>query len=674
MDWLDQYLNGLGEYKITVSPADTHIWGVKPKLNNVQERMIFDAVAQSEQEFRQIVQEARHELEAHGHSDVADAVGADPGSPARASSPSVTPTPTVTPSIAVSPTPTPTITVTTSITPTMTVTPTITPSSTTYPGMLAANSPLIAVNYGNQSTFRFGTNQIVTRNYGYDPDIIWDWDSGTPPGYYVIFLDFNFNIPGAWSFQLNDSQTPSNRYQWKNNSTNSMVVPSAGWFGFAGGGGFVAGTTNLLLSAIPVSPTPTPSITPTITPTYSPTPTVTPTRWSPATAFVSLTTLAISAYLTDQGFPYNYPNYTFNNLRAGQKSWLNANPNSCDSVEQGIWHDGSVWNLRFYNAQDIEYVGCVAQYDITYTNNSPSDVVPLTGWPANVRIGKYLYNESANTNSAFNAQISLSGGLYERLMSFITPQGTQNRYLPRFDYFSSGTTINIILCSIGSYFPQPYAPPYGTSRRVPTMISSNTSVATVNNAAKTISFVGGGNVTIALTASQDNDYAGQCAFIGLRSTNASNPVAYLYQLTGGSIQNAQGIFQSISGVRVYFNNWSLPSPYLPFLRSAYVAKLSSGNAAENAFSFAKGNNYNNNGESVKGAVINNYPGQINSAGMFNCNSVYNNSPYGFYCYSSYSATYGGSGGISTDTTSVSAVSADYATFGLPIILNLGSIY
>jgi len=81
MDWLDQYLNGLGEYKTTVSPADTHIWGVKPKLNNVQQRMIFDATAQSEMEYRQIVQEARKELEAHGMSqhDVACGIGADPG-------------------------------------------------------------------------------------------------------------------------------------------------------------------------------------------------------------------------------------------------------------------------------------------------------------------------------------------------------------------------------------------------------------------------------------------------------------------------------------------------------------------------------------------------------------------------------------------------------------------
>jgi hypothetical protein len=83
MDWLDQYLNGLGEYKTSVSPADTHIWGVKPKLNNVQQRMIFDATAQSEIEYRHLVQESRHGLEAHGMSqhDIACGIGADPGSP-----------------------------------------------------------------------------------------------------------------------------------------------------------------------------------------------------------------------------------------------------------------------------------------------------------------------------------------------------------------------------------------------------------------------------------------------------------------------------------------------------------------------------------------------------------------------------------------------------------------
>jgi hypothetical protein len=59
MDWLDNYLDGLGQYKVTVSPPDTHVWGVKPKLNNIQQKMLFDAAAQSELEYRLIVQEAR---------------------------------------------------------------------------------------------------------------------------------------------------------------------------------------------------------------------------------------------------------------------------------------------------------------------------------------------------------------------------------------------------------------------------------------------------------------------------------------------------------------------------------------------------------------------------------------------------------------------------------------
>jgi hypothetical protein len=81
MDWLDQYLDGLGEYKVTVSPADTHIWGAKPKLNNIQERLIFDAAAQSEVEYRQLVAEARKEEERQGMGPSLG-IGADPGSPA----------------------------------------------------------------------------------------------------------------------------------------------------------------------------------------------------------------------------------------------------------------------------------------------------------------------------------------------------------------------------------------------------------------------------------------------------------------------------------------------------------------------------------------------------------------------------------------------------------------
>jgi hypothetical protein len=138
--------------------------------------------------------------------------------------------------------------------------------------MLAANSPLIAVNYGNIDS-NYGTNLIVTRDYGYSPDIVWNnfVDSNR-----YSYLTFNFNIPGAWEFSLNDYRgAPSYKsYQWKNNSTNSQVVPSAGWYGVYN---VPASATVLILSAIPVSSTPTPTVTPTITPTRTQTPTVTPT-------------------------------------------------------------------------------------------------------------------------------------------------------------------------------------------------------------------------------------------------------------------------------------------------------------------------------------------------------------------------------------------------------------
>jgi len=77
MDWLDHYLENLGQYKTVICPADTHIWGVKPKPNNVQEKMMFDAAAQSESEQRQLIAEARRKLEEHSAS---LAIGADPGS------------------------------------------------------------------------------------------------------------------------------------------------------------------------------------------------------------------------------------------------------------------------------------------------------------------------------------------------------------------------------------------------------------------------------------------------------------------------------------------------------------------------------------------------------------------------------------------------------------------
>jgi len=88
MDWLDNYLDGLGQYKVTVSPSDTHVWGVKPKLNNTQQKMLFDAAAQSELEYRLIVQESRE-----AEIDAGMGGGYDAGSAAREERPTPSPTP-----------------------------------------------------------------------------------------------------------------------------------------------------------------------------------------------------------------------------------------------------------------------------------------------------------------------------------------------------------------------------------------------------------------------------------------------------------------------------------------------------------------------------------------------------------------------------------------------------
>ena len=85
MDWLDTYLDGLAQYKTTVSPCDTHIWGEKPNLNNQQKRMLFDAAAQSELEYRLIVQESRQaEIDAGmgGSYDAGSAARERPATPA----------------------------------------------------------------------------------------------------------------------------------------------------------------------------------------------------------------------------------------------------------------------------------------------------------------------------------------------------------------------------------------------------------------------------------------------------------------------------------------------------------------------------------------------------------------------------------------------------------------
>ena len=74
MDWFDQYLDGMGEYKVTVSPADTHQWG-PAKPSRQQQSLMQDAMAFDVQQMR-IIQEARLELERHGTT-----IAPDPGSP-----------------------------------------------------------------------------------------------------------------------------------------------------------------------------------------------------------------------------------------------------------------------------------------------------------------------------------------------------------------------------------------------------------------------------------------------------------------------------------------------------------------------------------------------------------------------------------------------------------------
>lgn len=79
---MDEYLNALTAPGATMLyPPDSNAW--RPARPNQQQKcMIHDAVAFDQQCQMRIIQEARHELEAHGqsHADVADGIGADPGS------------------------------------------------------------------------------------------------------------------------------------------------------------------------------------------------------------------------------------------------------------------------------------------------------------------------------------------------------------------------------------------------------------------------------------------------------------------------------------------------------------------------------------------------------------------------------------------------------------------
>lgn len=80
MDWLDNYLDDLSLTKSHTFPPDTHTWNPrhpsKKQMSFIQDSVVFDL-----QKMR-MIQEARSALEDHGmsHSDIADGIGADPGS------------------------------------------------------------------------------------------------------------------------------------------------------------------------------------------------------------------------------------------------------------------------------------------------------------------------------------------------------------------------------------------------------------------------------------------------------------------------------------------------------------------------------------------------------------------------------------------------------------------
>ena len=75
MDWLDSYLDELSQSKNVEVPPDVHYWGKKPVPNNVQKKMMFEAMADTEKEHRQLVQEARKSLEEEHSEFFEDASG-----------------------------------------------------------------------------------------------------------------------------------------------------------------------------------------------------------------------------------------------------------------------------------------------------------------------------------------------------------------------------------------------------------------------------------------------------------------------------------------------------------------------------------------------------------------------------------------------------------------------
>jgi hypothetical protein len=151
-----------------------------------------------------------------------------------------------------------------------TPTPTPTPTITTTPLGIPISNNYIAINYGNVNS-DFGTNVVVVRDHGYDPDIVYYSENVNNNPYRAAYLDGNFSSSGYWFFGL-ENRISGRSYAWTNSSTNFDCIPFSGWYGTSAIGGFFAGTTNLVLSATSQPATPTPTLTPTITPTPSITP------------------------------------------------------------------------------------------------------------------------------------------------------------------------------------------------------------------------------------------------------------------------------------------------------------------------------------------------------------------------------------------------------------------
>jgi hypothetical protein len=396
MDWLDAYLDGMENYKTTISPADTHIWGVKPKMNNIQERMQFDAAAQSEVEYRQLIQEARQDLEAHGMSqhDIACGIGADPGSPARASSPSVTPTITPTPTISITPTRTPTVTPTISITPTI-------PSGLPYS---STNSiTLVDPDYPDQNG-----NYPKTNVGTYTDDI------GVT----------TTNIYGNTSF---DSLVAYNRYilfnvttnRWELGAYESYGEGGLAWYGILGGANFASNPSsnqnyiptdgwsrNIVITATPdPSPTPTITKTPTVTPsitvtlTRTPTPTVTPTMTrTPAPSNTPSTTPTVTPTVTPTASPVvALPNnpvgpISFVSTKSAGNTWFGIRTST--GFAKTTWWDGSSQVDGYPVAYSYIYpqktaVGGTRTISVSSCNASGVLSGSITGW----------YYQSANTIS-----------------------------------------------------------------------------------------------------------------------------------------------------------------------------------------------------------------------------------------------------------------------------------